>query len=127
MSDTTPVTGNLTVYTDTDNPFDFPITDEDGTRLDVTGWTADLEVDTSSAHAATKLVVSASVVVDPDDAAATVLRVNVTDDLLQPGTSTGQWPVTTAAKKYPYSLKRTNAGFEKILRLGNFIVKRARV
>lgn len=120
---TDPVKGDLVLFMDTDNVFDFPIIDEDGTQLDVTGWTANLEVDDSSETWATnKLTVAASVVADPEDAAKTVLRVTITDDLLQPGDDDDEWE----EKKYPYSLKRTNAGAEKILRYGRFDVKRAR-
>lgn len=120
---TEPITGDLIVYMDTDNVFDIRVDDEDGTQLDVTGWTANLEVDDSAdTWAVKKLDVAASVVPDPEDAAKTVLRIAVTDDLLQPGTASNQWE----EKKYPYSVKRTNAGAEKIVRKGRFDVRRAR-
>lgn len=125
---TGPVIGDLIVYTDTDNPLDFPIFDENGDRIDdLTGWTASLEVDADFAHSAVKLTVAGSIVADPEDTDKHVIRVTITDDLLQAGTSTGQWPVTTVPKVYPYSLKRTNSGFEKELRVGKFEVRRARV
>lgn len=123
-----PVAGNLLVYTDTDNTFDFPVFDEKGDRIaDLTGWTANLEVDADFAHSATKLTVAASVIADPDDSEKNVLRVVVTDDQLQVGTASDQWNVARTPLAFPYSLKRTNAGAEKELRVGKFIVARARV
>jgi len=117
---TNPVKMPLIVFMNTDNIFDFEIYNENGTRLDVTGYTADFEVDDSATTWATqKLKVDATVEVDPIDALATILRVRVTADLLQPG----DW----AEQKYPFSLKRTNDGFLKELTYGPFDVRRARI
>jgi hypothetical protein len=121
-----PIQGALTLYLDTDNRLDFPIVDKNGDQLNVTGWTADFNIDATDAHEETKLTVAASVIADPEDGTKTILSVTVTDDLLQPGDDDAEWPVTSTPKKYPYSLKRTNDGFEKILRFGIVTVARKR-
>jgi hypothetical protein len=123
---TGPIVGDLVVYLDTDNPFDLPIVDRAGVRLDVLTWAADFKVDTDETHTATKLTVAVVGAPDPEDGTKSVLHWVLTDDLLQPGDAANQWPVTETPKTWPYSVKRTDDGLEKIVRRGRLIVKRAR-
>lgn len=102
----------ISIYRGEDVPIDFTAYTTDGgaTAEDITGWTLEFTVSDVRNSTAAKLITKAcSITV----AASGTFRASLTDtetDNLQPGT-------------YAWDVWRTDAGFERLLGEGAFVVK----
>ena len=124
MPEVLPVEETMSLIVDNDNLWHFAVTDENGVRLDPTGWNGNLQI-AKTVTAAPLVTVGWTVVVDPLDITKKVLQIPIPDSSIQPATLPAG--TSTAPRIYVYSIKRVDEGFGKVLRHGPMNVFRVRL